>query len=81
MAIKSLVTAFLAAPSLVVNAYGGIHRRTDYASVPPCSYPYTSFDYVGCYTDAQNPPTLAFNPHLDSAAMTVQLCTASCKCR
>lgn len=81
MAIKALVTAFLAVPSLVVNAYGGIHRRTDYASVPPCSYPFTSFDYIGCFTDSQSPPTLIFNPRLSTAAMTVQLCTASCKGR
>lgn len=79
MAMKSLVTAFLAAPSLFVNAYGEVHRRTDYASVPPCTYPYTSFDYVGCFTDSQNPPTLIFNPQLPKTAMTVQLCTASCK--
>ena len=81
MAFKFLVTAFLAAPPLFVNAYPGIHRRTDYASVPPCTYPYTSFDYIGCFTDAQNPPTLIFNPRLDRAAVTVELCTASCKGR
>lgn len=83
MSIKSLVAAFLAAPSLFVVAYEDIHhihRRTDYASVPPCTYPYTSFDYVGCYISALNPPALAFNPQLNFAAMTVELCTASCKC-
>lgn len=79
MAIKSFVAAFLAAPCLFVNAYPGIHRRTDYASVPPCTYPYTSFDYVGCFTDSQNPFTLSFNPDLDSKSVTVELCTASCK--
>ena len=81
MSIRSLVTAFLAAPSVFVNAYGKIHRRNDYAAVPPCTYPYTSFNYVGCYINPSDPNVfaLAYNPQLNFKTMTVELCTASCK--
>ena len=81
MAAKSFFTASMGASLLTfaVTANANIFARDDYPAQPPCSYPYTSFLYTGCYVDASLPRPLNYDPHLDITNMTVQLCTASCK--
>ena len=81
MAVISILSATLAA-SVFASAVNGaaIARRYDYPAQPPCSYPYTPFNYVGCYIDPSIPNrALDFATHLDFQNMTVEKCTASCK--
>ena len=59
---------------------GPLVARNDYPALPPCSYPYTPFTYVGCYVDPSTPArALDYSPQLSSSNMTVEECTASCK--
>ena len=83
MTIRSLFTvSSLAACFLSTNASANIFNRNDanYPGVSPCTYPFTSFDYVGCYIDPSAPDrALAYDTQLSTSNMTVELCTASCK--
>ena len=59
---------------------GTLVARNDYPALPPCSYPYTPFTYVGCYVDPSTPArALGWSPNLSFNNMTVEECTASCK--
>jgi hypothetical protein len=85
------VTAFVAASVLSLAAgaaissprevnHGLTKRWGAYAGAPPCSYPYTPFDYVGCYVDPSLPQRgLDWGSDLPTNNMTVELCTAECK--
>jgi hypothetical protein len=86
------VTAFAAASVLSLaagvaisspyNVDNALAKRNDYPGVPPCSYPYTPFDYVGCYVDPSLPNrALDYGTGLPTNNMTVELCTAECKCK
>ena len=80
MGLKTVVTAF-AATVLLSKVSAVILPRNDYPGLPPCSYPFTSFDYVGCYVDPQYPKrALDWSPEGLSQDMTVELCVAFCKC-
>ena len=80
MAFTSLLTASTALSAFfsVVGAIDLLERNSAPA-VPPCTYPFTPFVYVGCYTDTSVPRTLPFDTRLDTQNMTVELCVASCK--
>ena len=81
MAGFTILSATLAT-SFLTSAVNGaaIERRTNYPPQAPCSYPYTPFDYVGCYVDPSIPNrALDYATDLDFQSMTVEKCTASCK--
>lgn len=78
--IRSLFAATLALSGLSSVAAAALIPRNDYAAQPPCTYPFTPFDYVGCYVDPSTPyRALTFNPQIPRDNMTVELCVASCK--
>lgn len=81
MAGRSLFTASLAASILSLSSGAAVLKRNDYPPLPPCSYPYTPFDYVGCYVDPSSMArALDFSAGGLSQTMTVEFCTATCKC-
>lgn len=80
MAGRSLFTASLAASILSLSSGAAVLKRTDYPPLPPCSYPYTPFNYVGCYVDPSVQRALDFSAGGLSQSMTVDFCTATCKC-
>lgn len=49
--------------------------------LPPCTSAFTPFVYSGCFQNGApgSPGALVFRSPLDSANMTVELCTAECK--
>ena len=76
------VLSILSATSVFASAVSGaaIARRNDYPAQPPCSYPFTPFNYGGCYVDPSIPNrALDFATNMDFQNMTVEKCTASCK--
>lgn len=81
MAGRSLFIASLAASIFSLASAAAVFKRNDYPPLPPCSYPYTPFDYVGCYVDpAGQARALDFSAGGLKQNMTVELCTATCKC-
>ena len=83
MAFKVSMAASLAISILSDFVSAGVVPllpRDDYASQAPCSYPFTPFDYVGCYVDISIPTrSLIWSPNLDFGSMTVEKCVAACK--
>ena len=80
MGFNSLLAASMAL-SAFTSTVGATNllERNSAPSAPPCSYPFTPFVYVGCYTDTSVPRTLPFSTGLNTYNMTVELCVASCK--
>ncbi|KAI9891811.1 MAG: hypothetical protein M1814_002376 [Vezdaea aestivalis] len=81
VAAASAALAVLAstASAAITPGFEGLMRRTGYPAQPPCTYPFTDFDYVGCYVEGSSARTLPFSPQLDFNTMTPQKCVASCK--
>ena len=81
---KSVAAASAALAILVstTTAFAVDHshaRRNSIVPAPPCTYPFTNFNYVGCYTDPSTVRALIFDPGLDFDTMTPSLCIAACK--
>ena len=82
MAGRSLFAASVAASIFSLASAAAVLRRNDYPPLPPCSYPFTPFDYIGCYTDTPGQTrALDFSAGVKSENMTVEFCTATCKCK
>ena len=79
MAARSLFAASFIAFILSASASLDLVARNDYLAQAPCTYPFTSFNYVGCFADNSTTRALLFSPNLPGQNMTVELCTASCK--
>ncbi|OCK83019.1 WSC-domain-containing protein [Lepidopterella palustris CBS 459.81] len=73
-----LSTAF-AVTVLLSSVSATVHKRNQ-APLPPCSYPFTSFVYSGCYqdNDVYNRP-LPFTAPIDFNNATIEICAAACK--
>ena len=56
----------------------GLSSATQIAH-PPCAYPYTPFEYVGCFEDTRGNRALGYSAGLDFGSVTVENCTAACK--
>jgi hypothetical protein len=79
VAAVSAALAILVSTTTAAAVDHSLSRRNAIVPAPPCTYPFTNFNYVGCYTDPSSPRALIFDPGLDFDTMTPSLCIAACK--